>query len=108
MNDHDYSALFEKYPEVIEQMPETFTSHEFIQRLTYQNQALYIEALYMYRHITHSGSAAPFMIVHHYLTQHLSNCAELDLTRSDAPYTDIFGKPNVCSEWKKKSRPADS
>ena len=52
--EHDFSELFAQYPAIIEQMPGTFKSHEFILKLAHQNQRLYIEALCSYR-----DSAAP-------------------------------------------------
>ncbi len=54
MPQHDFSALNGHYREIIEAMPATFTSHEFILRLAQQHKALYIEALYDYR-----GKPAP-------------------------------------------------
>lgn len=64
MSEHDFSALYAQYPAVIASMRDTFTSHEFILRLAQQNQTLYIEALYSYRHKTHRGKPAPFLMVH--------------------------------------------
>jgi len=46
MAEHGLSALYEAYPAIIEQMPETFDSHAFILRLAHEQQVLYVEALY--------------------------------------------------------------
>lgn len=102
MPKHNFDALFEQYPAIIAQMPETFTSHEFILCLAQQNQALYVEALYSYRDSLHRGAPAPFLMVHSILSKRLKlypNLVKLD--RYDVPSTDIFGHPNECAQWKK-------
>jgi hypothetical protein len=71
MAEHDFSAMYAQYPKVIAAMPKTFTSHQFILELARQNQTLYIEALYSYRHHSHRDSPAPFLIVHGLLAQQL-------------------------------------
>ena len=102
MPEHDFAALYEKYPDVISQMPNTFTSHQFFQRLAQQNQTLYIEALYAYRHATHRGGIAPFRVVHDVLAKRLNKYPNLvQKIRSDAPSIDIFGKPSKCTEWQR-------
>lgn len=103
MPEHDFSALFEKYPDVIEQMLETFSSHEFIQRLTQQNQALYIKALYAYR-----NTPAPFRTVHSILARHLHGYRERVTNPGDVESENIFGQATECAEWQKKSTPAAS
>ena len=67
MTEHDFSALFDEYDQIIDQMPAIFTSHQFILRLVQQNQALYIDALGSYR-----GVPAPFRTVHGILARHLN------------------------------------
>ena len=102
MTEHDFGALYAQYPTTIVQMPETFTSHQFILELARQNQTLYIEALYSYRHHAHKDTAAPFMIVHGILAQHLAEYPSLlEQIRKNAPSSDIFGQENLCSEWRK-------
>lgn len=96
MAKHDFSALVEHYPEIIEKMPDSFTSHEFILALAHKYQRLYIEALYSYRR------SRPFMIVHGVLAQHLLDFPQqVKLARPDARSTDIFGQSEWCAEWKK-------
>jgi hypothetical protein len=70
---HDFTALLAMYPNTIAQMPDTFTSHEFILRLAQANQAEYVEALYSYRNETHLSTNAPFKNVHGVLSNHLSD-----------------------------------
>lgn len=91
-----FQPLFEQFPTVIEQMPEMFTSHQFILALAHKNQAAYIEALYAHR------DSSPFGRVHRALSQHLSEQTHLVVRlRVDAPSMDIFGHKNKCPEWKK-------
>lgn len=103
MPEHDFGALFEKYPDVIEQMLETFTSHQFIQRLAQQNQALYIKALYAYR-----NTPAPFRTVHAILARHLHGYRERVTNLGDVESENIFGQATECAEWQKKSTSAAS
>ena len=94
---HDFTALFEKYQGVIDQMPDPFTSHRFILCLAQQNQALYIDALDSYRH-----ESAPFKIVHGVLARHLHAFKEsIELVRRDEPSPDIFDQPGRCAKWRK-------
>ena len=103
MPEHDFSTLFEKYPDVIAQMPETFTSHQFIQRLAQQHQTLYVKALYAYR-----NTAAPFKTVHAILAKGLNGYRERLTNVGDVQSEDIFGQATECAEWQKKSTPAAS
>ena len=102
MSQHDFSELYDQFPSIIEQMPNTFTSHQFILELARQNQTAYIEALYYYRHHVHTGKPAPFLMVHATLASQLARYPELiRQVRKDAPSKDIFGQDNQCSEWRK-------
>jgi hypothetical protein len=103
MPEHDFGALFEKYPEVLDQMPETFTSHEFIQRLAQRNQALYIKALYAYR-----NTGAPFRAVHAILAKELHRYREHVQDLGNVDSEDIFGDTVECAEWQKKGAPTAS
>lgn len=84
-------------------MPETFTSHQFIQSLAQQNQVLYIKALYAYR-----NTSAPFRTVHSILARHLHGYRERVTNLGDVQSEDIFGQATECAEWQKKSTPAAS
>jgi len=101
---HDFNPLYSRFPSMISQMPETFTSHKFILDLAHQHQDLYVEALFSYRHQDYEGRPAPFMNVHSMLARHLSEYPELiEKIRDDAPSTDVFGQANTCTEWRKVS-----
>jgi hypothetical protein len=101
MAKHDFTELFARYPSIIQQMPDTFTSHQFILELARREQKLYVEALYDYRDKRRSGKRAPFLIVHGILAQQLS--AHPDLIRKERTVNskDIFRQPNTSVKWKK-------
>lgn len=97
MPKHHFSALVAHYPKIIQEMPGTFTSHQFILTLAQNYQRLYIEALYSYR-----DEPAPFRIVHGILAKRLHDFPrQIELIRPDAPSTNIFGQSNQCAEWRK-------
>lgn len=91
------SALVSHYPAIINQMPTLFTAHEFIQKLTQQHQALYIEVLYHYK-----NSDEPFTVVHSQLGSHLNDFPNLVVKNPpDVPGINIFGNHSTVSQWKK-------
>lgn len=89
--------LFAQYPAVIAEMPDIFTSHDFILRLAQQNQSGYVEALYSYRE-----DCNPFQVVHGVLSQRLHACDTLVEHLGNTPSRDIFGQQNGCGHWRKK------
>ena len=99
---HDFSELYAQYPAIIAQMPETFTSHQFILLLAQQNQRLYVEALYDYRDSLHRGEPTPFRAVHRILSQHLRGLPDLVSYLGQTPSVDIFGQRNSCARWQKR------
>jgi hypothetical protein len=102
MSNSIFSPLYEKYPEIIATMPETFTSHEFILKLAQKYQKEYVEALYVCREPAKGRSPAPFQVVHSALAVELSKFPELVVqTSPSVPSKDIFGQSNGCSEWRK-------
>jgi hypothetical protein len=104
MPEHDFSALYDKYPAIIAQMPEIFTSHQFILELAHQNQVAYIEALYSYRHHLRNGRPTPFMIVHARLARHLAVYPHLiEQISKNVPSRHIFGYGEMCTEWRKRA-----
>ena len=99
--EHDFSELYSHCPAIIEQMPETFTTHQFILKLAQQNQRLYMDALYSQRDKLHRGQAAPFMMVHRFLAQHLSTLPNI-VAEGQVASKDIFGRSNNCEQWRKR------
>jgi hypothetical protein len=96
-----FDDLFAQYPEIIAQMQNTFTSHQFILELARQHQALYINALYAYRDRMYRQHSAPFFIVHGNLAKHLNAFPELVRKTGQVNSNDIFGRPNRCESWQK-------
>ena len=98
---HDFSALYDTYPDVIAHMPDVFTSHEFILQLARRRQRLYVEALYSYRNSLHSGEPAPFQVVHAFLSKHLRTHPDLVTYLGEVPSEDIFRQPSKCAQWRR-------
>jgi len=96
---YDFSNLESKFPDVVNQMSDTFDSHEFLLVLARNNQAEYVKALSAYND---SGNPAPFQAVHGAIMHKLKKHSELvKLLRDDKPSKDIFGQSQPCGEWKK-------
>lgn len=103
MANHDFTPLYERFGDVITELPEEFTSHQFIQALARRNQVLYIEALHSYRNTPYkAGQPAPFMMVHGILAKHLQTRSEIEQIADNVLSTDIFGQANECAMWRKR------
>ena len=87
-----YTTVINQNTTVINQMPSTFTAHEFIQTLSQQHQALYIEALHHY-----VGSEEPFTTVHQMLGQQLHDFSHLIKKIGDVPSNNLFNKDSTVS-----------
>lgn len=99
MAEFDFSNLELKFPGVVDQMKDTFDSHEFLLILAQQSQPEYINALYAYKV---SGNLAPFQVVHGLIMKKLRQHTDLVLLlRDDKPSIDIWGNSNECAEWQK-------
>jgi len=101
MTQHDFTTVFSHYPELISEMPNLFTSHQFILHFAQRYQALYIESLYDYRDIPNPQHATPFKIVHGFLAKHLKAYSHLVTNVGEVESTDIFTQENRCAQWQK-------
>ena len=94
MSQHDFAALENVYQQVMDEMPDEFTSHNFILALARRHQRLYIDALYTYR-----TTLSPFQVVHGQLAERLRQFADyVDHVAS----TDIFGTSERAARWRKR------
>jgi len=98
---HDFSALYACYPDVIQQMEDVFTSHEFILKLAHQHERMYVEALYSYRDSLHRGRPTPFRAVHDILSKHLRTLPGLVTYLGEVQSEDIFKQSNNCAQWRR-------
>lgn len=99
MPDNTFAPLFEHYRSVIEQMPDTFTSHQFILALANQYQDLYVDALASYR--TTSKREAPFQAAHGVLSRHLHTMNDLVRYEGKVMSENIFRHTSQCAQWRK-------
>lgn len=93
------SEIFADYPQVINGMPDSFTSHQFILKLAQRNQKAYIEALYAYRE-----SSGPFRALHIQLAKQLNEHPTLVRQERESPSLDIFNDDSQCMTWSKVGR----
>ena len=101
MSKFDFSVFHLKYPTLISDMPEKFTSHQFILKLAQENQLEYVNALFAYRDVDREGTPAPFMFVHREISRGLKQFPELVEKVGDISSVDIFGQASGCPQWRK-------
>lgn len=101
MTEHNFDALIEHYPALIAEMPNPFTSREFILHLARHHQTLYIEALYAYRNLPNRQSPTPFKTVHAILARRLTAYPKLIKYVGDIKSENIFDYENECAQWRK-------
>ena len=101
MAEHNFRPLLTHYPALIEDMPNTFTSHQLIIKLAHLYQALYVRALYAYLRLPTPENPTPFQIVHGILAKHLNDFPDLVRYVRHVPSTDIFDQDETCAEWQK-------
>jgi len=92
----EFEALFHHYPEILDAMPDTFTSHQFILTLAQRYQRQYIELLHTYR-----ASDGPFREAHKKLAKGLNRFPERVTKGERVNSTDIFGNSGDVREWHK-------
>ena len=98
---HDFTPLEQHYPNIIAALPDTFTSHDFIQALSQWHQTLYNEALHAYRDVQGPHNS-PTQVVHGILAVRLHRFPDLVEYIGKVPSTDLFGNRNNAAEWRKR------
>ena len=95
----DLSSLYVEYDPVLDEMPDVFSSHEFINRLMHKNQRAFVEALYEYRE-----GDEPFRKLHAQLSQklhdHEGTVAVTYVGHRNSP--TVFGEMQGCAFWQKQ------
>ena len=103
MTDTNSENLFDElerfYPDVIAQMNDEFTSHDFIEKLSQGHQDIYVQVLNDY---TKKGQ--PFQSVHSVIARRLKNSWGhlVEHTGTDTNSENIFGNYNSAAIWRKK------
>ena len=82
--------------EIIDSMPDRFTSHKFIQVFTQAHQHDYIEAL-----CRHIDSDKPFQSVHAQIAKSLHKIEMIRHVKEEACDADIFGRETKNAIWEK-------
>jgi hypothetical protein len=92
-----FEELEKHYPAIIAEMPERFNSHEFILKLAYEHQRLYVKVLAAYA----DADGLPFMVVHGQLAKKLTEYPDLIRRVGEEPSHDIFGHSQTATLWRK-------
>ena len=94
-----FDELEEHFPDVIEQMEFEFTSHQFIEKLSQMQLALYIELLSEYNENGHR----PFQSVHSGIAKRLKNNWKhmVEHLDTDTKSENISGNYNSAAIWHK-------
>src|SRR3954463_15989477 len=89
------SQLFSHIPAILKEMDDVFDSHEFIRRLMWRQQGLFVEALYAYR------NDEPFRKVHARISNELRNYPHLITFIGHRNSPDVFGEVQGSAFWQK-------
>ncbi|MBN8581130.1 MAG: hypothetical protein J0L96_10705 [Anaerolineae bacterium] len=93
-----FKALEDHYEEIIGQMKDSFTSHEFIEKLSQAHQDIYVQVLNKY-----AEKGQPFQSVHSVIARRLkNNWAHLvEHIDTKAKSENVFGNYNSAAVWRK-------
>lgn len=96
-----FDELEKHYGDIIAQMKNEFTSHDFIEKLSQANQGLYVRLLDEYK-----SKGQPFQTVHSIIAKRLKNKEKWEhlVTHvdNDPKSENIFGNYNAAALWRKK------
>jgi hypothetical protein len=96
MRTNAYEELENIFPSVVELMPETFDSHEFILVLAQKYQKLYIQLLFQVK-----DKKRPFHSAHMGMGKRLKKRRDLVEHIDNRFSDDIFGGNNEVAVWRK-------
>ena len=93
-----FNRLEEHYADILDQMEDEFTSHEFIEKLSQAQQEIYVQLLSEY-----SENGQPFRSVHSVIAKRLrSNWAHrVEYVDTNPKSENIFGNYNGAAIWHK-------
>lgn len=95
---NNLADLHKNVDSVLDNMPATFNTHEFIQAFAQANQHIYIQALNSY-----IDSTRPFNALHQQIGKMLKQEFGDRLTHIDNQSSaDIFGNSSECAVWQKR------
>ena len=97
-NQAELDRLEQHFESIIDVMGVRFTSHEFFQRLAYEQQIDYVAGLSAF-----AEDGKPFRDLHHALVKRLKKLEGKSITqrKTDYPSVDIFGIPSHSGLWRK-------
>lgn len=96
MSATEFESLESVYEQIIDLMPDTFDSHEFILKLAQEHQRLYVQAL-----IAYAESERSFQIVHGQIAMRLLDRPDLVTKIGERISKDIFLQDNSAALWRK-------
>jgi hypothetical protein len=96
MTEPTFESLETVFPQIIQQMPDEFDSHEFILELAHQYQRLYVSALVQY-----VDNDRPFQTVHGEIARRLLKYPMLVTKIGERNSEDIFRQVNSAAVWRK-------
>jgi hypothetical protein len=92
-----FDELEKSYEEIIAQMEDSFTSHQFIEKLSQAHQDIYVQLLNEY-----SKNKHPFKSVHSVIATRLGNFKRLvKYDKWISKSENIFGNYNGAMVWQK-------
>jgi len=85
------------YDDVVEEMGEQFTSHEFILELAHEHQREYIDGLASFK----NSQGEPFQALHSILAKKLKEVDSIELLDERHQGKNIFNVQSGCALWRK-------
>jgi len=97
-----WEALYADLDATLAEMPNVFTTHQFILKLAHRNQRAYVALL----HDCRTDAGGPFEAVHRVIGRKLRSLADegkgLELVEQHVRSVNIFGYESACALWRRK------